>query len=375
MMRVLRNILRFAPAAAVLALAAVQSARADVTDVMYVGDGSDNSVKVFDAATGSFMGTLVKSQGGLHGPRGLLIVEGGNLLVSDQNVDTSTNGDISLYDSATGKLLNRIVSHNEPNAPAVPRGIITFTSGPPAHTDIFVADFSAETQPKQPATPGRVRVYSAVGAFLRDLPPPIDLPPPNGVPPDRYHPRGLVIGPDGLLYVSSRPGTNEIGLSLGGDVLRFKFNRNLSTWEFVDVFIHEDGGPGHLNGPEGICFGPDGKLYLISFRFDATDKDTIRIYQGPGGASPGTFIDTIPLDDDLQHQPRAWAQALVFGPREQLFVPINGDGPDTGSVRRYNVATKAFDVFVPAAVKGGPLGQPWYPTFGKTNPSTLAYGP
>jgi len=33
-MRVLRNMLRFAPAAAVLALAAMQSARADVTDSM-----------------------------------------------------------------------------------------------------------------------------------------------------------------------------------------------------------------------------------------------------------------------------------------------------------------------------------------------------
>ena len=164
-MRVLHNILRFAPAAAVLALAAMQSARADVTDVMYIGDGSDNSVKVFDVTTGqapaSFKGTLVKSQGGLHGPRGLLIVEGGNLLVSDQNVDTSTNGDISLYDSATGKLLNRVVSHDEPNAPAVPRGIITFTH---SRTDIFVADFSAETQPNKPATPGRVRAYRQPGS-------------------------------------------------------------------------------------------------------------------------------------------------------------------------------------------------------------------
>src|SRR5215467_10589535 len=166
MMRFLRNILRFAPAAAVLALAAMQSARADV---MYIGDGSNNSLKVFDAATGSFMGTVVKSQGGLHGPRGLLIA-GGNLLVSDQNVGTSTNGDISLYDSTTGKLLNRVVSHNDPNAASVPRGIVTFTSGPPSlpkHTDIFVADFTPESRlNNHPPTPGRVRVYSAVGAFL-----------------------------------------------------------------------------------------------------------------------------------------------------------------------------------------------------------------
>jgi hypothetical protein len=354
----------------------MQSARADV---MYVGDGSDNSVKVFDVTTGqapaSFIGTLVKSQGGLHGPRGLLIVEGGNLLVSDQNSDTSTNGDISLYDSATGKLLNRVVSHNEPNAPAVPRAIITFTSGQPEHTDIFVADFSAETQHNATApSSGRVRTYSAVGAFIGDL-----TPDPAIVP--LYHPRALVFGPDGLLYVSNRPGTG-----LGGDVLRFEFD-SLKTGKFIfkDVFIHETGGVGQLNGPEGICFGPDGKLYVTSFRFpldengntNNTDKDTIRIYQGPGGASPGTFIEAIGLDKaGIPDTQRAYAQALVFGPEGRLFVPITGSGPDTGSVRRYDLAdTTHPDVIVAPAMSGGQLGQPWYLTFGKTNPSTLAYGP
>jgi hypothetical protein len=184
----------------------------------------------------------------------------------------------------------------------------------------------------------------------------------------------LVIGPDGKLYVANRPGTTLDGHSLGGDVLRF----DPLTGEFIDVFIHDTGGVGHLNGPEGICFGPDGKLYMISFKFkfDEKDKDTIRIYQGPGGASPlpGTFIDAIDLDGvDQAAGQRAFAQTLLFGPDGQLFVPINGDGPDTGSVRRYNVATKVFDVFVPAAAKGGPLGQPWYLTFGETNPSTLNY--
>jgi len=393
-MRVLHNILRFAPAAAVLALAAMQSARADVTDVMYIGDGSDNSVKVFDVTTGqapaSFKGTLVKSQGGLHGPRGLLIVEGGNLLVSDQNLDTSTNGDILLYDSATGNLLNRVVSHDEPNAPTVPRGIITFTSGPPSqleHTDIFVADYTAEPQNNRPPTPGRVRTYSAVGAFTGDLPPPND----PRIPLSRYHPRAVVIGPDGLLYVSNLPDPpSPDGSGLGGDVLRFEFD-SLKTGKFIfkDVFIHETGGVGQLNRPEGICFGPDGKLYVTSFADVNTgvsdrhhvNHDMIRIYQGPSGNKPGAFIDAIDLDPQFagpgQPQPRAFAQALLFGPGGRLFVPINGNGPDTGSVRSYDVTMKTFpfQTIVPSAVSGGQLGQPWYLTFGKTNPSTLAYGP
>jgi hypothetical protein len=161
---------------------------------------------------------------------------------------------------------------------------------------------------------------------------------------------------------------------LGGDVLRF----DPGSGAFIDVFISEPSGGNYLlNGPGGICFGPDGNLYLTSFRADATDNDKVRIYQGPGGTRPGAFVDAIDLD--VAGKPRAWAQALVFGPGGRLFVPITGTGPDTGSVRSYNVTNNnkkfTFDVFVPAAASGGPLGQGWFLTFGKTNPSTLNYGP
>jgi hypothetical protein len=77
------------------------------------------------------------------------------------------------------------------------------------------------------------------------------------------------------------------------------------------------------------------------------------------------------IDLDLVGQPRAFAQALLFGPEGFLFVPISGNGPDTGAVRRYNVDTKIFNLFVPP---GGPLKSPQYLTFGNTDPGTLAYG-
>jgi hypothetical protein len=204
-----------------------------------------------------------------------------------------------------------------------------------------------------------VRAYTATGAFIGDLDP-------LSFPSDRYHPRAVVIGPDGLLYVSNEP---DPATGLGGDVLRF----DPSSGKLVDVYIHDLGGVGKLNRPEGICFGPDGNLYLTSFRANLTDNDTVRIYQGPGGNKPGAFVSKIDLD--VAGKPRAWAQALVFGPGGFLFVPINGDGPDTGSVRRYIVTNNnkkfTFDVFVLA----GPVGQAWYLTFGKTNPSTLNYEP
>ena len=155
-----------------------------------------------------------------------------------------------------------------------------------------------------------------------------------------------------------------------GTSLRF----NPKTGDFVDVFIASAGGTdvGALNRPEGLVFGPDGNLYITSFRADASDNDKILIFQGPGGTSHGAFIGQIDLDE--VGQPRAFAQALLFGPGGFLFVPIMGNGPDTGSVRRYDVVTKEYVVFVPASAKGGPLGAPIYLTFGNTDPATLSYG-
>ncbi|MFJ1252307.1 hypothetical protein [Cupriavidus sp. CuC1] len=107
---------------------------------------------------------------------------------------------------------------------------------------------------------------------------------------------------------------------------------------------------------------------ITSFRANDKDNDKIVIFQGPYGGTQGAFLDQINLDQ--VGSARAYAQALLFGPGGKLFVPISGNGPDTGSVRRYDVSTKAFDVFVPA---GGPLQVPYYLTFGLTNPTTLAY--
>lgn len=197
------------------------------------------------------------------------------------------------------------------------------------------------------------------------------LPPPPATPlgtcgdppstPGEFHLRALVVGPDGLLYVSNFP---CLATGVGGQVLRF----DPETGAFKDVFIAS---VNDLNRPEGLVFGPDGNLYITSFIANASDNDKILIFQGPNGVSPGAYFDRIDLDQ--AGAPRVVAQALLFGPGGKLFVPISGLGPDTGSVRRYDVSTKLFDAFVPASALGGPLELPWYLTFGKTNPSTLAY--
>jgi hypothetical protein len=150
---------------------------------------------------------------------------------------------------------------------------------------------------------------------------------------------------------------------LTGYVLRF----DLRTGRFIDVYASyqptaEDCSK-HLHRPEGLVFGPDNKLYVTSFRADEFDTDKILIF----GGKNGRCLDQI----DLYHvgEDRAFAQSLLFGPKERLFVPIN----NTGEVRRYNIKTKAFDVFVRSSANGGPSQIPWYLTFGRTDPSTLKY--
>jgi hypothetical protein len=90
--------------------------------------------------------------------------------------------------------------------------------------------------------------------------------------------------------------------------------------------------------------------------------------EGVNGAGEG-----LPPSND---PPRSGlAPALLFGPGGKLFVPITGNGPDMGEVRRYDVNTGTFDVFIPPNASGGPLGSPWYLTFGETDPGTLSYNP
>src|ERR1700736_4686674 len=81
------------------------NARASGADVLYVGDASDNSVKRFDATTGTFIDIFVTQNSSgtgpgmpIHGPMGILSVQKGNsnstLLLANQNVNLQQNGTI-----------------------------------------------------------------------------------------------------------------------------------------------------------------------------------------------------------------------------------------------------------------------------------------
>ena len=172
----------------------------------------------------------------------------------------------------------------------------------------------------------------------------------------------MVFGPDGSLYVSAFDTANP----LVGYILKFDTTTGPSS---VVAFNNGDGvaDPGEtqdLHRPEGLTFGPDGNLYVTSFRADATDTDKILVLNG----TTGQLQNEINLDSTGGD--RAFAEAIVFGPGGDLFVPIAGNGPDTGAVRRYDVTTDTYTNFV---APGGPLGSPWYLTFGQTDTATLAY--
>lgn len=312
-------------------------------DILYVGDESDSTVKSFSAQTGEPGAFVTQNTGRLVGPMGLLIA-GPELIVVNQNVNLSLNGEILQYQLKDGSFAGAWVPSSDPNAPFAPRGAVLLNGV------LYVANLTSVPD----GTPGAVYVFSGNGKLLGKLTPSGDLA-------SRFFPRSVVLNPrDGLLYVSSDPGYSpSTGPGNGGQVFKF----NPSTLDYEGVFINETGGHGQLNRPEGLVFGPDGNLYITSFRGDPTDTDSIRIYN-----RYGHMVGEIQLD--FVNQPRAFAQALLFGPGGKLFVPISGNGPLTGQIRQYDVRTKAFDVFV----RAGTLGAPFYLTFGRTNSATLEYG-
>lgn len=143
-----------------------------------------------------------------------------------------------------------------------------------------------------------------------------------------------------------------------------------------------------------LVFSPRGDLYIASFRqrsFDpddpsrpdpndppkAGDNDRILILpkeclrrdrHGGRREHCRVGLDRIELWRADLHQERAYAQALLFGPHGDLYVPISS----TGEVRRYDVDTKRYRTFIAAHSSGGTV-RPQYLSFGRTNPATLAY--
>ena len=181
-----------------MAASATQPARADV---LYIGDAGDNTVKRFDVATGTLDAGFTTS--GLLGPNGM-VIDGDRLLVVNQNVNTHLSGEILAFDKATGASLGPVVAESDQDAPYVPRGIVLGPEG----DDLFVGNFST-AQGKSHGSLLRYDLDS--GALLSN-----DKA--KGFKNHDFHPRGVVFGPDGMLYVASpvdlkhRPGGRRVAV-------------------------------------------------------------------------------------------------------------------------------------------------------------------
>ncbi|MFN0129067.1 MAG: hypothetical protein ACKV19_20540 [Verrucomicrobiales bacterium] len=342
-----------------LILLSVASNELHAGEALLVGVGLTNSLEAIEVRSGASVGTFVQPAAGASyqtfGPRGLLCVNN-QLLVVNQNVDTPYTGEILKFNLNTGAFIGKLVPSSNANAPYAPRGMIAGPNGV-----IYVADFGGfET-----AHPGRIARFNTQGVFIGNV-----VTTGLSVP---FYPMGLVIGPDGLLYVSG-VGNFTQG-SINGFIFRFQFNAGTQNYRYLDTIVSSTAANFYasgLHGPEGIIFGPDGNIYITSFLStfnnnlgsSVTDRDAILVFDTSGQrlGSPIYLYGT--------NEPRVFAQTMLFGPRGDLFVPITSDG----GVRRYS-ATEDFQQFTVLPTDGASLGQPWYLTFRATNPTTLAYQP
>jgi len=324
----------------------------DPEAVLYIGDVGDDTVKAFGAESGDYLGEFVTAgSGGLSGPMGL-IFSGGKLVLANQNFG-SDNGEILHYSARTGDFVDALVASTDPEAPYAPRGIIRSPYG----NSVYVADVG--TAGDDCANEGRVARYRlSNGKYLGDL----DR---SGFE-DPFYPRGLVIGPDGLLYVSAIGcpiPPDPLFDPLAGYILRF----DPRTGGFVDVFASNASVP-DLHRPEGLVFDEHGNLWVTSFRADADDNDKILELDGATGELKGVLPLAVPVN---QGGVRAYAQAILFGPGGDLYIPISGGDPTTvGEVRRCHTKDLSCKVLVPA---DGTLLAPFYLSFVYTNPSTLEF--
>jgi len=273
----------------IVALAFVVGAVPVSAASLFLSSSGTDNVLQFDATTGAFVQTfVVAGSGGLDNPGGLAFGPDGNLYVASR-----TTGQVLRYNGTTGAFIDAFVTAGSGGlgqpvdlafgpdghlyvsdfTGVAPDNILRFNGATGAFIDIFAVEPTFNT-PRHIEFAGDVlwaageadriwRFDATTGAFLNK--------------PQSDNPRGLAVGADGRMYVST---------SLSG-----VFRHDLGTGALVDTFI---AGPLPL-GDNDIVFGPDGNLYASGDRvrrFDAVTSAFIDDFvpAGSGGLSGGRYL-------------------------------------------------------------------------------------
>jgi hypothetical protein len=343
-------------------------------DDIYLGETDNDTIQRCDIQRGNCQTFVQKGAGALVGSRGMFFSDG-RLLVVNQNVDTPFNGEVQSYDTRSGEFEGKIVATGDKNPPFAPRGMVR---GP--GNVLYVAEFGTETGP---CSNGHIRKYNGyTHQWIADL----DI---TGFAPD-FHPRGIVFGPDGYLYVTAIGCPYSVGATYdpeAGYVLRFdprtdKFDKVISS--FDKIIATNNSKTPQLHRPEAIVFDRNGFIWVTSFRQDASNKSQVDVLlriDKNTGMQKGFIPLGRPEADDWQHY-RTSAQAITIGPNGDIFAPISR-GPTVLKSGTYTISPvhgkgelwrcSPVSGRCSNIVRSGQLTAPWYAIFRFNDPATLEY--
>ncbi|MDR5760930.1 hypothetical protein [Caballeronia sp. LZ035] len=357
------------------------------TEYIYVGDNgdpsdsTDDAIKRVNLADGTVsVFSRPDSPAAFLGINGLIFNHGELLAVNQNNsLPGGGNGSVFRLNGGSGAFTDYLI---EPlNAPYAPQGIV-FGGGnrdwrhPWQPDHYYIANILKSGETCEKVDEGDVFEYGEWGGRpIRVLN--------HGNKPAlfnaNFYPRGVVFGPDGMLYVSARgcpavPSTDP--RTLLAYILRFDPQTHaLDAVIVTNETVNAQHLGYSLHRPEGLVFDDQGYLWVTSF-IDGTaaanpnDRNNVdRIIKID--VRSRKVIDSIPLWK--AGKDRASAQALIFGPGGKLYIPISGNTPDTaGELRRCDTRTKQCEAFVKV---GKGLVAPWFAIFKNSDPATLRYVP
>jgi sugar lactone lactonase YvrE len=284
---------------AVLGVAMIQNANSAIS----VSDASavegDATIRYFD--------DFIPVQARVGGGRNLAFGPDGNLYVACRFTDQ-----VLEYDGKTGAYLGVVIPAGaNPSGTNPLHAPWAVTFGPDGN--LYVAGVLSNNVLRYNMTTGAVDEFVSSSAGL-------------------WHPR-IEFGPEGNLYVTNGDAGPSDTSPFQDQVLRFQGPTSPSPGSPLPapgqtgaVFVPAGTAGGSLDNPTDAAWGPDGNLYVASWRTNSVNR-----YDATTGAYMGAFV--APGSGGL-----TGAAFLAFRPDGFLYVASQNDG----AVYRYNATTGAF---------------------------------